>query len=609
MKLYRAFATVGGLTMASRVLGFARDILIAAVLGTGWVADAFFVAFRFPNLFRRLFGEGAFNSAFVPLFAKRLEGEGPEAAKSFAEEALAGLLFVLLLLTALAEVAMPWLMYVLAPGFGGTADKVVLAVLLMLCVLLVALLSWALNVLGRFSMAAAVLLSVVLIGAMLLAGWIGLQNSPEAWFVLSWWTAAMQSPASGGTPEKFDLAVLLTRIAFPYLLCMSLVALLSGALNALGRFSMAAAAPILLNVVLIGAMLLAAWLGLHNSPEAGIILSWGVAVAGVVQLGALWIAVRRAGLHVRITRPRLSPDMRQLVRLGVPGLISGGVTQLNIVVGTIIASLQAGAVSYLYYADRLYQLPLGIVGVAIGVVLLPDLARNLRAGDHRSVMDNQNRSVEFALLLTLPAAVALAVAADPIIRVLFERGAFKAADTLPTAAALAAFSFGLPAFVLIKVLQPAFFAREDTRTPMRYAVWNMVLNVVGSIALFFLFQALGWIPHLGIAIATTLSAWANVYMLWATLSRRGHFAWDDRLRRNLAMIGLSSTVTGCVVWATTLLAGPYLEASAGVGSRVGALGLVLTAGLVVYALAVQATGVIRWGDFLQRLVARRQREA
>jgi putative peptidoglycan lipid II flippase len=531
MKLYRAFATVGGLTMVSRLLGFVRDILIAAVLGTGAVADAFFVAFRFPNLFRRLFGEGAFNSAFVPLFAKRLEGEGREAAGTFAEEALAGLLFVLLLLTAIAELAMPWLMYALAPGFSGT-------------------------------------------------------------------------------PDKFDLAVLLTRVAFPYLLCMSLVALLSGALNALGRFTMAAAAPILLNVVLISAMLLAAGLGLENTPQSGVILAWGVAVAGFVQLGALWIAARRAGLHLRLNAPRLSADMKHLVRLGVPGLVSGGVTQLNIVVGTIIASLQAGAVSYLYYADRLYQLPLGIVGVAIGVVLLPDLARNLRAGNHASVMDNQNRSVEFALLLTLPAAVALAVAAEPIIRVLFERGAFKPDDTLPTAAALAAFALGLPAFVLIKVLQPPYFAREDTRTPMRYAVWNMVLNVAGSIALFSLFQALGFMPHVGIAIATTLSGWANVYLLWATLKRRGHFEADDRLWRNLRMIGLASAVMGAAVWAMVDLgAAPYLLPSAGVARQAGALALVLMAGLVIYALAVQVTGVIRWGEFLQRLVARRQREA
>jgi putative peptidoglycan lipid II flippase len=530
MKLYRAFATVGGLTMVSRVLGFARDILIAAVLGTGAVADAFFVAFRFPNLFRRLFGEGAFNSAFVPLFAKRLEGEGPLAARSFAEEALAGLLFVLLLVTALAEIAMPWLMYALAPGFSGM-------------------------------------------------------------------------------PEKFDLAVLLTRIAFPYLLCMSLVALLSGALNALGRFSMAAAAPILLNVVLITAMLLAAGLGLNNTPQSGIVLAWGVAVAGVVQLAALWIAARRAGLHFNLTRPRLSADMRHLIRLGVPGLVSGGVTQLNIVVGTIIASLQAGAVSYLYYADRLYQLPLGIVGVAIGVVLLPDLARNLRVGDHHSVMDNQNRSVEFALMLTLPAAVVLAVAAEPIIRVLFERGAFKVSDTLPTAAALGAFAFGLPAFVLIKVLQPAFFAREDTRTPMRYAVWNMALNIAGSIALFFLFQELGLMPHVGIAIATTLSAWANVYLLWSALVSRGHFEADDRLLRNLRMIGLASLIMGAVVWLlAVLIAAPHLVPSVGAPRQAGALALVLTAGVVIYALAIQLTGVIRWGEFLQRLV-RRQREA
>jgi putative peptidoglycan lipid II flippase len=254
-------------------------------------------------------------------------------------------------------------------------------------------------------------------------------------------------------------------------------------------------------------------------------------------------------------------------------------------------------------------LPLGIVGVAIGVVLLPDLSRNLRAGNHDSVMDNQNRSVEFALLLTLPAAVALAVAAEPIIRVLFERGAFTVADTPPTAAALAAFAFGLPAFVLIKVLQPVFFAREDTRTPMRYAVWNMLLNVAGAIALFFLFQAAGLMPHVGIAIATSVSAWANVYLLWSTLKGRGHFQADDRLRRNLRMISIASLIMGAAVWLmAVVLAAPYLLPSVGVARQATALALVLTAGLVIYALAVQLTGVIRWGEFLQRLV-RRRREA
>jgi putative peptidoglycan lipid II flippase len=527
MKLYRAFATVGGLTMVSRVFGFVRDMLIAGVLGTGAVADAFFVAFRFPNLFRRLFGEGAFNSAFVPLFAKRLEGEGQTAARRFAEEALAGLLFVLLLLTALAEIAMPWLMYVLAPGFSAT-------------------------------------------------------------------------------PDKFDLAVLLTRIAFPYLLCMSLVALLSGVLNSLGRFTMAAAAPILLNVVLIAALLIATGLGLNNVPDSGIILAWGVAVAGFVQLAALWLAVRRAGLTLGLRLPTWNADLERLVRLGVPGVVSGGVTQLNIVVGTIIASLQAGAVSYLYYADRLYQLPLGIVGVAVGVVLLPDLARHLRAGDMRSVLDNQNRAIEFALVLTLPAAVALAVAAEPIIRVLFERGAFTVADTHSTAAALAAFAVGLPSFVLIKVLQPAYFAREDTRTPMRYAIWNMVVNVAGSLGLFFLFQRMGLMPHVGIALATSVSGWVNAYLLWSELQRRGHFAADDRLRRNILPMLLSCVGVGVVIWLLAVMLDGHLDPIASSLRQAGALALVLVAGLVVYAVTIQMTGVMRWGDFLRRL-ARRER--
>src|SRR5918999_269288 len=390
MKLYRAFATVGSLTMVSRLLGFARDILIAAGLGTGAVADAFFVAFRFPNLFRRLFGEGAFNAAFVPLFAKRLEGDGADAAQGFAEEAMAGLLAVLLVTSALAMITMPWLMLLLAPGFAGD-------------------------------------------------------------------------------PAKYDLTVLLTRVTFPYLLCMSLVALLSGVLNSLGRFTAAAAVPIVLNVVLIGAIGLAIWLGYAQQPGAGIILAAGVLIAGFAQLMLLRAAVRRLGVKLRLRRPRYTESMKRLVGLGIPGLISGGITQINIVIGTIIASLQAGAVSYLYYADRLYQLPLGIVGVAIGVVLLPDLARKLRSGASAAAMASLNRGIELALLLTLTAAVALSVAAEPIIRVLFERGAFSATDTPPTAAALAAFAVGLPSFVLIKVFQPAFFAREDTATPMRFA--------------------------------------------------------------------------------------------------------------------------------------------
>ena len=318
MRLYQSFATVGGMTMLSRVLGFVRDMMIALVLGTGPVADAFFVAFRFPNLFRRLFAEGAFNAAFVPLFAKRLEGEGIEAARKFAQEALSALTAVLLVLTAFAEITMPGLMYAIAPGFSST-------------------------------------------------------------------------------PEKFDLAVQLTRIAFPYLLCVSLVALFSGVLNALGKFALAAFAPVLLNVVFIFVLAGLALSGTRGSPEAGHALAWAVFVAGFAQLGALLIGVRGAGMGMKLQRPRLTEGVRRLVRLGIPGVIAGGITQVNILIGTIIASLQDSAVSWLYYADRIYQLPLGVIGIAVGVVLLPDLSRKLRAGNHQAAIESKNRSLEFSM--------------------------------------------------------------------------------------------------------------------------------------------------------------------------------------------------------------------
>ncbi|MEM9355773.1 MAG: murein biosynthesis integral membrane protein MurJ [Pseudomonadota bacterium] len=520
MMLYRAFATVGGLTMISRMLGFVRDILIAAALGTGVVADAFFVAFRFPNLFRRLFGEGAFNAAFVPLFARRLEGEGPDEAHRFAEEALSGLTWVLIVFSAVAMFAMPWLMVILAPGFAAT-------------------------------------------------------------------------------PDKYDLAVNLTQIAFPYLLCMSLVALLSGVLNTYQRFWAAAAAPILLNIVLISAILIALALGYANQPGAGYVLAIGVTIAGLAQFLMLWLAVRRAGIRMSFRWPRYTEGMKRLVTLGIPGIISGGITQINIVVGTVIASLQAGAVSFLYYADRLYQLPLGIVGIAIGVVLLPDLSRKLRAGDLAAVKESQNRSLEFALMLTIPAAIALGVAAEPIISVLFERGAFTAADTTATAWALIAFSLGLPAFVLIKVFQPAFFAREDTKTPMWFAGVSMVVNVAGSFALFYWFKSLGWMPHVGIALATSLAGWVNAVLLWAVLIRDGQFSWDRKLVRNLPIIAIASAVMGAGLWfAMPHLAG-YMDASAALPERIAGLAALVFGGGIVFFGLLMATGTFRLRQLLR----------
>lgn len=514
MNLYRAFATVGGLTMASRVLGFVRDILMAAALGTGPVADAFFVAFRFPNLFRRLFGEGAFNAAFVPLFAKRLEGDGEAVAARFASQAMAGLALVLVVLSAAFMVAMPWAMVVLAPGFVSE-------------------------------------------------------------------------------PAKYDLAVDLTQIAFPYLFCMSIVALLSGVLNSLHRYWAAAAAPILLNVVLITALLIAIATGEASRPGAGYILAVGVAVAGFAQLAMLWFAVRHAGFAIPLVRPRWTPEMKRLVELGIPGLVSGGITQINIVVGTVIASLQAGAVSYLYYADRLYQLPLGIVGIAIGVVLLPELARHLRAGRIDEALTTQNRSLEFALVLTIPAAIALAVAAEPIISVLFQRGAFDEGDAVNTAWALRAFALGLPAFVLIKVFQPAFFAREDTRTPMVLALVNLVTNVVLSLVLFFTFQAAGLMPHVGIALATSVAGWLNALLLWGVLKNAGDFLWDGRLTRNLAIVTAASLAMGVALWLALPPLAPYMAPTAPLHERVASLLALVVGGGAVFFTIVTATGVLR----------------
>ena len=519
MALLRNFFTVGAATALSRVLGFGRDMLMAAALGTGPVADAFFVAFRFPNLFRRVFAEGAFNAAFVPLFARRLEGGGRDAARQFAEQALAGLLFVLLILTALAQIAMPVLMYGLAPGFSTD-------------------------------------------------------------------------------PEKFDLAILLTRICFPYLIFVSLLALVSGLLNALGRFAAAAFAPALLNVVLISVLALILWLDLADSPRAGVFLAWGVFAGGVAQLVLVLAEAGRLGMAPGLVRPTLNDDIRKLVRLAIPGVIAGGITQINILVGTIIASLQAGAVSYLYYADRIYQLPLGIVGIAIGVVLLPDIARRLQAGDEDTALGQQNRALEFAMLLTLPAALALFLVPGPIISGLFERGAFDAAASAATAPALAAFALGLPGFVLIKVFSPGFFAREDTKTPMTFAAVNAVLNIALSLTLF------PFLAHVGIAIATAIAGTVNAALLGITLHRRGHFRLDpmlvSRMTRGLAATAAMGAVLVAIAWGwQAVLGDPDDQAS-----RLGLLVALVASGLSVFAVSAVGTGAIDRTQLRRALRAR-----
>ena len=508
MKLIRGFATVGAMTIVSRVLGFVRDVLMAALLGTSYVADAFFVAFRIPNTFRRLFAEGAFDAAFIPVFARRLHADGPEATRAFASQALSGLTVLLVAVTVLAEIAMPWLMLVLAPGFRSD-------------------------------------------------------------------------------PAKFDLAVLLARIALPYLVCMSLVALYAGVLNALGRFAIAAFTPSLLNVVLIAVLLGLIATGNFEQSKAGVALAWGVALSGLLQIVVVVAAAARVGMRLAFARPRLTPDMKRLLALSMPGIIAGGMAQLTVLIGTIIATLQDRVVSWLYYAERVFQLPLGVIGVAVGVVLLPELAHKLRSGDHQAVVASENRALEFALLLTLPATAALFLAAEPIMRVLFERGAFTATDTQAAAQMLAAMALGLPAYVLIKVLHPSFFAREDTKTPMIFAGIGMAANVVLSLALFF------GVGAVGIAWAVTLSGWLNAALLAGSLARRGEFALDARFRR--AFLGiLAATITmGLAVWALVAILNPWFAATNGFVVKGAGLAALVSAGFGIYLASAQIFGAAK----------------
>lgn len=512
MSLLRNFTTVGGATASSRILGFIRDIFIAAALGTGAVAEAFFVAQRLPNLFRRLFAEGAFQSAFVPLFAKTHESEGHEAARKFSEESLAALSFVLLVFTILAEFGMVWLTYALAPGFSDD-------------------------------------------------------------------------------PGKFDLTVLLSRVAFPYLALVSIVSLLSGALNGLGRFAAAAYSPSVLNVVLIAALVYIYFTHQIETVFAGVLLTAAITVGGVIQLVFLLIACHRAGITLKLRRPRFTDGVKRLLKLAGPSVIAGGIVQINIVVGTIIASMQPGAVSWLYYADRLYQLPLGIVGIAIGVVLLPDLARALRQGREDVAHHTQNRAIEFAAALTLPAAIALMVIPGPIIALLFERGAFTAADTAATAPALAAYAAGLTAFVAVKVFQPGYFAREDTATPMWYGGVSMVTNVVMSFALF------PYFGHVGIAAATSIASWVNTGLLIYTLAKRGQLRPDAALKRRLPLLALASVAMGVGLYAAVWALHPWMVDSRLV-VRAATMSGLIAGGMVVFVLFVQLTGAADFRKFV-----------
>ncbi|MEO6394497.1 MAG: murein biosynthesis integral membrane protein MurJ [Devosia sp.] len=514
MSLYRNFLNVGILTLGSRILGFVRDALVAAVLGTGFAADAYLAAFRFPNLFRRLFAEGAFNTAFIPLFARSLEQEGQEPARVWAARILSWLLAVVLAVTILAEIFMP---LVLAPFVPGFLDD----------------------------------------------------------------------------PAKYELTVLLTRICFPYLMFMSLMAAYAAILNGLGHFKAAAFAPILLNIVMI-AFMAPLVLYPNTAIQTAIWIAIGTLAGGVAQLAMVYAAIRRAGFVPRLQWPRFDAEVRRFWVLAIPAVIAGGITQINIFVGTIIASSADSAISYLYYADRLYQLPLGIIGIAIGTVLLPELSRHLKGGRDAEADKAQSQSLLIAMFLSLPAATALIALAFPIVRVLFERGAFTALDTQETADTLIWFAAGLPAYVLVRVLQPGFFAREDTRTPTLFAALSMAINVGLSLALFPIMQ------HVGIALATSAAAWTNAIMLAIGLAQRGHLSLSADEWRRHALILVVALLMAAALWGLAIpLAGAFAAASP-LLLQLGALGGLIAIGLIVYFGLAHVTGAQPLGPLLKR---------
>ena len=509
-------ATVGGLTLASRALGLIRDLLIAATLGAGPLADAFFLALRLPNLFRALFAEGAFSAAFVPVFAARLEREGPDAARAFGAAVASVLLVVLVPFTLLAEWLMPTVVAVLAPGF------------------------------------------------------------PE-------------------TGERFQAALSLARVTFPYLALITMTAFFAAVLNAVFRFAAAAAAPLLLNLALIGALLFAA--GWFETPAHA--LAWGVLVGGVAQLALVALDCWRAGMPILPGRPRLTPDLRKFGRLMVPGVIGSGVTQFNVMIGTMFASVVPGAVSWLNYAHHLVHLPIAVVGIAVRTALLPALARRLHGSGAATGQREQQQASAIALGLSVPAAAGLWAVAELAIEVLFERGSFTPADTAATAAALKAYAWGVPAMVLTQALVASFFARFDTSTPVKLAAVAMLVNVA------FIVLLMPVLEHVGIALAQSVSAWAHAGLLTVLVVRRGY----ANVSRASVGRGVRVVLAAAPLVALAYLADP-LRAELGEMVPFAAtvtLVFLVVGGVVVFAGLALVLGVVRPRDLAAAVQRARSR--
>ena len=490
MNLIKSTGTIGGLTLVSRVAGFAREMLMSRVMGASWQADAFFVAFRLPNTFRRLFGEGAFSAGFVPLYAQRLHGPGGDTeARQFSEEVLAVFAPTLVLFTIVFEIIM-----------------------------------------GPFVFA-----------------------------------------ISGYHNEKLALATLLTRITFPYLILISLVSLFSGILNSLARFTAAAFAPALLNLAMLTALIFVQ----VGGTTTAIALSIAVTAGGVLQLALLMAACARAGIVLKWRKPRMTPGVRQFVRVVVPATLGAGVYQISAFIDTFfLTRIGTGAMSYFNYADRLNQLPLGVIGAALGTAILPQVSRHVGANEPGKAAKVQGQAAELAMLLCLPAAAALAVSAFPLVSALFQGGKFTAEDARLTALTLSIIVLGLPAYVLVKVLTPGFYARQDTATPVKVAVLVLVATVVLNFLL---------IPPFGIAglaSAIAICSWLNCTILYVVLHRRGHFRIEGWLASRIVRQLLAAAAMVAALIAIRMgLAGWF---SGSLGHRLTGVIAIVGGGMAVY---------------------------
>ena len=490
MNLFKATGTIGGLTLVSRIAGFAREMLMSRVMGASWQADAFFVAFRLPNTFRRLFGEGAFSAGFVPLYAQRLQGQNGETeAKNFSEEILAVFVPTLILFTIVFEIIM-----------------------------------------GPF--------------VFLISGYHG---------------------------EKLALASFLTRITFPYLLLISLVSLFSGILNSIARFTAAAFAPALLNLAMLTALIVVP----VGGTTTAVALSAAVTAGGVLQLFLLLGACKRAGIVLKLRKPRMTPGVRQFVRVVIPATLGAGVYQISAFIDTFfLARIGTGSLSYFNYADRLNQLPLGVIGAALGTAILPQVSKHVGANEPDKAAHVQSQAAELAMLLCLPAALALAVSAGPLVSALFQGGRFTPEDAHLTAVTLSIVVLGLPAYVLVKVLTPGFYSRQDTATPVKIACIVLVATVVLNFLL---------IPPFGIAglaSAIAICSWLNCLMLYVILHRRGHFRIPRWLASRVARQMIACLGMAAALYAIKLVVGDWFSASPG-KRLIGVVALV-GGGMAVY---------------------------